>query len=732
MKKLIAAGVLFAIGVAVVVGWFLIERSEQLAGKQWFRFAEHMSDASVERVGDPPQDLVIADLPVSLFEKVPGGADLKVEHHDGWMRLQGERVEALLKIEGGRGVNLAEIGSLQIRVRTQTPGVLDVVLTMKARDGVLEQPWTETVPLHSPGEWVTYRINTSSPAEEVEGTDNRLLRVRLVAPLGTKELDIASIRLLDRRARLGAASYGVIREPVGPDAFRSIFAYCPSRISWKVRVHKEARLDGTWGFLGDAPVEMKLVLKDSMGKQVLASATLSSDMTWTPINVFLNRWEGQDVDIAWQAEGPGGTAALWGSPIIAGGKRGTQPNVIIYLVDALRPDRLGCYGSTKGLTPNIDSLAREGTVFVRAYAASNWTPASVPSMLLGVMPDVHGASVTGYRPREDIPTLAEILAAAGYATASYIANGYSGTFTGLDRGFDQVRCLLNAYSTALIDKNLANWVAKHHNQPFFLYVHTMDPHGPYAPEGESFCNFDPTIGGPPSEWDFMFDPEELKGKVTAAGRRARYDAEIRNADAAVGKLMAWLDELGITDNTIVLLVADHGEHLGEGGEWGHGGPRMSPELLHVPMIWRWPAGKFARAEIEEPVSLLDLFPTILAAAGLQKAAPSHLQGIDLLDVLRTGDEASLSRRVIWSAVNTSDGLLKSGIRGKEQFLSTGDKFVLSLQTGEWRSVSATKENVLAEFLAWPKANLAPYLSAPGEVEISHDQIEALRALGYIR
>ena len=132
------------------------------------------------------------------------------------------------------------------------------------------------------------------------------------------------------------------------------------------------------------------------------------------------------------------------------------------------------------------------------------------------------------------------------------------------------------------------------------------------------------------------------------------------------------------------------------------------------------------------MSLLDLFPTILAAAGLQKAAPSHLQGTNLLDVLRTGDGASLSRRIIWSAVNTPDGLLKSGIRGKEQFLSTGDKFVLSLQTGEWRSVSAIKENVLAEFLAWPKANLPSYSSARSEVEISHDQIEALRALGYVK
>jgi len=717
-----------AIVIAVLVSCFLTSNPRVRPRRGWLRFADHLSEASVETVGKGPRGLVIAELPLDLLTRGPKGTELEVEQHEGWVRLRADRIDAAVHIDKWKRVSLAEIGGLQLRIRTKTPGLLDVEMSMKPRDCAWALPWTEKVSLQSPGQWVTYSIDTSSPAEEVEGTESPLMWVRLVAPPGTSELDVASIRLLDRRARLGSRTHGITREVIGPDAHRSIFAYCPSRMSWKVKLQKEARLEGRWGFWGDGPVDMQLLLRDSGSEHLIAAASLTSDVRWAPIKVFLDRWAGRQVEITWQAEGPDGTAALWGSPIIWEGGRGTQPNVIIYLVDALRPDRLGCYGNTNGLTPSIDSLAREGTVFLRAYSASTWTNPSVPSLLLGVLPDVHGAGISGHRAREGIPSLAEVLAKAGYATASYIANGYGGTFTGLDRGFDQVRCLDGASSARLLARNPENWILHHREQPFFLYVHAMDPHAPYAPEGEDFCDFDPVVGGEPCEWDRRYDPEELKGKVTPEGRRARYDAQVRDADRILGRLLTRLDDLGLSDNTIVLLVADHGEFLGEGGIWGHGGPPRI-EVLQVPMVWRWRDGDIARARVEEPVSLVDVFPTILAAVGLHEVAPGHLQGMNLLDVLGTGNGAPLKGRSIWS----TDGRVKSVIRGNEQFLSTGERFAMSPETGKWASQPASRGRVIAEFSSWPNFTLLPRVPAERsrKVEVSHEEMEAFRALGYV-
>jgi len=596
-----------------------------------------------------------------------------------------------------------------------------------------DMPWTESVPLHSPGEWVTYTIDTSSPDSEVAGTHDRLVSIRLNAPPSVEELDVASMKFLDRRARFGSASYGVTREAIGRDASQCVFAYCPSEMSWKTEIKKGARLEGEWGFLGEGPLKMVLALRDGDGEHELAQTTLNTEDDSESLKVELNRWAGQEVEFVWRTEGPEQTVALWGSPIVWGGGRGKQPNVVVYLVDALRPDRLGCYGSTDELTPNADALAAQGTVFLRAYAAANWTHASVPSLLMGVLPDVHGANITGYKVRGDTPTLAEVFASEGYATASYLANGYSGTFTDLDRGFDTVRCLLNAYSDELINEDLREWIADHGDLPFFLYLHTMDPHARYEPRGADLSSFDPTVGGKACEWDPYYDPEALRGKVTAEGRRARYGAEVRDADQGLASLIAWLDEFGVSANTVVVFIADHGEYLGENGEWGHGGPRMNIEVLQVPMIWRWPGGGILQQEVRTPVSLLDVFPTLLAAAGIQDSSPGYLQGVSLLRTLKTGDKRALAGRAIWF-METSPAFLKSCIRGDYQFLSNGERFVRSPETGKWQAETSSKEDAEREFESWPTSKLPPpsSLATSGQVEIRHDQLEALKALGYVK
>jgi arylsulfatase A-like enzyme len=310
-----------------------------------------------------------------------------------------------------------------------------------------------------------------------------------------------------------------------------------------------------------------------------------------------------------------------------------RPNVILYLVDTLRADRLGCYGAAKPVSPAIDDFARGATLFERAVAQSSWTRPSVTSVLTGLGPLAHGVKTLDDRLADAAVTLPELLRAAGYRTAAFSTNPHVSAATGLAQGFDDFELVTDDPRSAAVNRRVLGWLAGRPEKagkasPFFLYVHTIDPHAPYQPPFELLQRFAPGVlpdAGAVEEIRraHLARGEERQRRV--AQLSALYDAEVAANDRSFGELLAELRRRGLYDDALIVFVADHGEEFDEHGDLGHG-QNLYGQTLDVPLIVKWP--RQARGErVPHLAQQLDLLPTVVSAAGLRP--PPGLPGGDL-------------------------------------------------------------------------------------------------------
>ena len=347
--------------------------------------------------------------------------------------------------------------------------------------------------------------------------------------------------------------------------------------------------------------------------------------------------------------------AAW--TLSAGCQRAAPPNIILYVVDTLRADAVGGDGNPGVRTPAMERVAHEGLRFRRAYANASWTRPSMGSLLTGTYPRTHGAIGRHDALRAGVATLAGGLHAAGYRTAAVFANPNIGTLYGFGEGFDDFIALYPArmvhdatvpqayVGTAdhVVDRAV-EWLRGRPTQPFFLLVFTVDPHAPYEP---------------PAPYNTMYDPEytgkvdgslaTLFGLLVAARRgnppperdvrhlRALYDGEVAFNDAQLARLLAELDRTRLAQQTLFLITSDHGEEFYEHGSGEHG-HSLYEELIHVPLLLRWPGRVAESRTYGGVVQLLDLYPTLLHVAGAPVPAGP---GRDLTDIILGRASASV-------------------------------------------------------------------------------------------
>jgi arylsulfatase A-like enzyme/Tfp pilus assembly protein PilF len=279
-------------------------------------------------------------------------------------------------------------------------------------------------------------------------------------------------------------------------------------------------------------------------------------------------------------------------------------NVLLITLDTTRADRLGCYGYAEALTPTLDRLASEGVLFEQAGTPAPLTLPSHASMMTGLLPPEHGLTTNGRgRLDDDIPTLAATLSDAGYDTGGFVASFVLHRKFGLDRGFAAYDDDLTNTEPSehglqrqrdgrrVVDSAL-EWLGLSRSKPFFCWVHLYDPHHPYQHH--------------PSEFGETF-------------RDRPYDGEIAYVDQQVKRLLDFLDAHGSRENTLVVVAGDHGEGMGEHEEFEHG-LTLYENVLHVPWIWSGPGVASKGKRVPQPVSLVDLRPTLLATLGLRDAA----------------------------------------------------------------------------------------------------------------
>ena len=347
---------------------------------------------------------------------------------------------------------------------------------------------------------------------------------------------------------------------------------------------------------------------------------------------------------------PGGLF-LWGAPRLedAGGE-GDGPPVVLVTLDTTRRDALGSYGAPAGTTPHLDRFASGATVYDDAWTTAPWTLPAHVSMLTGRWPGRHGAGVGERRLPRRVPSLAEILRRHGWATAGFAGGELVSHQFGVGRGFDLYRDPAGFEERAgpLTDRVLEH-LALAGGAPPLLFVNYFDPHYPYAAPAAVAERLGapalaaaldpawaPIARGEPGAWTGAVEGRTPITPEAEAWLRAVYLAEVAWMDEQIGRLFAELERRGLFDRAIVAVVADHGELLGERGRLSHA-YSLDPELVRVPLLVKWPGQRRGR-RVGEMVSVVDLFPTLLAAAGIEPP-PS-----DGLHLPRGDDDGSAARR----------------------------------------------------------------------------------------
>lgn len=302
-----------------------------------------------------------------------------------------------------------------------------------------------------------------------------------------------------------------------------------------------------------------------------------------------------------------------------------QPNIVLITLDTTRADHLPMYGYDRVKTPGLDKLARRGLVFEQCITASPFTLPSHCTIMTGLYPTYHGVRINGNTAlSEKQDTMAEVLGRRGYDCGAFIGAFVLDGRWGLKQGFDEYNddFDLNKYkqldlglvqkpAQAIVDEAV-NWIAGRRDKPFFAWLHLYDPHIPYDP------------------------PEPYASAYAGRGPAGMYDGEIAAMDAQIGRFYDWLEESDLTRNTILILVGDHGEGLGEHGESTHG-YYIYDYAVHVPLLIVTPFAPWQNRRCPEQVRTVDLLPTVEEMAGI--APGKNLHGLSLLPLFSPSGES---------------------------------------------------------------------------------------------
>ncbi|MDP8254981.1 MAG: sulfatase-like hydrolase/transferase [Candidatus Alcyoniella australis] len=320
------------------------------------------------------------------------------------------------------------------------------------------------------------------------------------------------------------------------------------------------------------------------------------------------------------------------------------PDLLVILIDGIRPDALSCYGYGRQTTPQIDALAQRGALFQRAYAPSNYTRGSTSALFTGFHPGLHGVPLGRWSlsPLEKFAFrrvarrgLTQRLRDAGYSAIQVGANPFlqEPVKFGADAGFDRVYSFnLRRNDTAAITKIGRRMLRQNRDRPLLLYLHYNNGHGPYQAPHRFQGRFDAAIDNDPRTWP------------------AGYDEELAYADQAVGRILAELERLGLSEQTLIVITADHGRGWDQGHPQGHGQSLYSGEV-RVPLVISGP-GVEPGVRYGSMVSLLDLAPTIAELAHVP--ADPDWPGVSLAPALR-GDGVPLHQRIYFEC-GTAVGL----------------------------------------------------------------------------
>jgi len=429
------------------------------------------------------------------------------------------------------------------------------------------------------------------------------------------------------------------------------------------------------------------------------------------------------------------------------------PNVLLVTWDTTRADHLSCYGHERETTPHLDRLAQDAVRYTHCYAVTSWTLPAHASLFTGKFPSAHGAmyddegpleltqgikgnpawSAYKARPLSDKEvTLAQVMRQGGYATGAVVAGPWMKRVFGLDVGFDEYDDQnfvdlgarggeLNGRPGEDVTRAAIDFVERHADGPFFLFLNYYDPHGPLLPQ-EAFLK------------RFWKGPRPKQ--PTVEFQLAQYDAEIAYTDHHFGRLLQHLRERGLYEDMWIVVTADHGELMGDHGMWGHGNS-LSQAEVHVPLIVKEPGAARPRGTDDTIVQQVDVMPLLLGRIGLP--FPPNMQGVapparghpivaEVYPLPFMGQGKDARQQGDWRVLFHEGYKFAWSSHGHHQLFELG-------------ADPTEAENLLArepERAARMEAALTKYIEGlpePGELgdvgEVDPETLELLKGLGYI-
>jgi arylsulfatase A-like enzyme len=614
------------------------------------------------------------------FEAGPGVAGLALRN--GLLVGRTTSDLPILRVERTKGLdNADQLHAVEVRMRASGGANLFVATRPAPTLNLGEElavarrlPWTTTTPILPGQEMRTYTI---TPAAPVSGTRIRHLLIRPTDAAGA-EFAIESVRLVFRREHLEGVPSGVSWQALG-DVFReTLVTRTPEAVRFPVTLPSRPLLHLALGTPEDEPVTFTVNARRGDEDVELLRNTVTTPHRWERRVVDLSAFAGSSVTLSLSASHEkAGTLAFWGAPAVRqrvdpDARAGGPPQTVIMLqADTLRTDHLDLYGYARPTAPVLRRLAGEGAHFLHAITQTSWTKAATPAVLASLYPSTHGVHAFADRLPASATTIAEVYRQAGYATVSFSSVLFTGQFTNLHQGFEELH---ESESTAgragprgaktareYVDR-LLGWLEDHRDVPAFVFLHVFDPHSPYEPNRP----YDTLWADPQRREDYIAALEKLKRVVedpflAQRGMATRaelieagidpdwflqyskdwYDGSIRGMDAELGRLVEALQALGLRERSLLAFFADHGEEFHEHGRMWHG-QGVYGEMIRVPLVL-WGPGRVPQAlRVDEPVQLIDVMPTLLELSGLE--SPKEAQGVSLRPLLGAAGGTAAAER----------------------------------------------------------------------------------------
>jgi arylsulfatase A-like enzyme len=653
----------------------------------------------------------------------------------------------------------------------------------------LRNPWAATTPVIAGDSMQTYVIVPPAP---VSGSHIRHVLVRPTDADGA-EFAIESVRLVFRNEHLAALPSGVSWQGLR-DVFReSLVTRSPERVRFALRLPSRPVLDLSLGTPEEQPVTFTVRVRRGGEETAVMTTTLTTPLRWERRVVDLGAFAGERVELSLSAEaGKGGTLAFWGAPAVRQRQPRTNdggPPQIVLLIqgDTLRADHLDVYGYGRPTAPVLHRLADEGALFRHAISQTSWTKAATPTVMTSLYPSTHGVHKITDRLPGSATTIAEAFRNAGYATLSFSSVSFTGQFSNLQKGFEELhesesttgRAGPRGSKTAreYVDRFL-EWLEGHPDVRVFAYLHFFDPHPPYQPNPP----FDTLWADPKGREEYQRELEALKKAVADAFLAQRgmatteelaragideasyiqfskdwYDGSIRGMDTEIGRLVERLRGLGLDRRSVVAFYGDHGEEFHDHGRMWHG-QSIYGEMLRVPLIL-WAPGRIAPGlQVKEPVGLIDVMPTLLEMGRV--GIPAAAQGQSLGPLMRKpGDGDVVEAATAWKRRPI---IAEKQPMGSPGFPEAGESYAII--DGRWKLVQnavrpagkpefelfdfygdpldhsdlardnpQVVEQLARELESWKKGARAARLKPDeGAANLSAVELERLRSLGYVQ